>query len=95
MGMRICIHLYLECILKENENMKLNLFEDKNIKEEHVDLYFSNMRPVISQIIDTVNSERPTFSGRPADEDLDDWEETILDPWKESSLHTQRQECSV
>lgn len=80
MGMRICIHLYLECILKENENMKLNLFEDKNIKEEHVDLYFSNMRPVISQIIDTVNSERPTFSGRPADEDLDDWEETILDP---------------
>ena len=60
--------------------MKLNLFEDKNIKEEHVDLYFSNMRPVISQIIDTVNSERPTFSGRPADEDLDDWEENILDP---------------
>ena len=60
--------------------MKLNLFEDKNIKEEHVDLYYSNMRPVISQIIDTVNSERPSFSGRPADEDLDDWEETILDP---------------
>ena len=60
--------------------MKLNLFEDKNINEEHVDLYFSNMRPVISQIIDTVNSDRPTFSGRPADEDLDDWEETILDP---------------
>jgi len=60
--------------------MKLNLYEDKNISDEHVDVYYSNMRPVIKQIIDTVNSERPSFSGRPADEDLDDWEETILDP---------------
>lgn len=60
--------------------MKLNLYEDKNIKEEHVDVYFTNMRPVVRQIMDSVNSERPSFSGRPADEDLDDWEETILDP---------------
>ena len=60
--------------------MKLNLFEDKNITDEHVDVYYSDMRPVIRQIIDTVNSERPTLSGRPADEDLDDGEEIILDP---------------
>ena len=60
--------------------MKLNLNEDKNIKEEHIDIYYANMRPVIRQIIDTVNSERPALAGRPADEDLDDGEEIILDP---------------
>ena len=59
--------------------MKLNLFEDKNLTDEHVDIYYTNMRPVIKQLIDTVNSERPTLSGRPADEDLDDGEEMILD----------------
>ena len=54
--------------------MRLNLYEDKKINgsEEHVDLYYSNMRPVIKQIIDAVNSERPSLSGRPADEDIDD-----------------------
>lgn len=62
------------------KGMKLNLFEDKNTGEEHVDVYFTNMRPVIRQLIDTVNSERPTLSGRPADEDLDDGEAVILDP---------------
>lgn len=60
--------------------MKLNLYEDKNCKDEHVDVFFTNMRPVIRQIIDSVNSERPSFSGRAADEDMDDWEETLLDP---------------
>lgn len=60
--------------------MKLNLYEDENFQDEHVDVYYSNMRPVIKQIIDTVNSERPVLSGRPADEDLDDGEEIILDP---------------
>ena len=60
--------------------MKLNLNEDKNIAEEHVDIYYSNMRPVIRQIIDTVNSERPSLTGRPADEDLDDGIDVILDP---------------
>ncbi len=60
--------------------MKLNLFEDSNLSDEHVDVYFTNMRPVIRKLIDTVNSERPTLSGRPADEDLDDGEEVILDP---------------
>ena len=59
--------------------MKLNLYKDKNIKEEKVDIHFTNMRPVIKQLIDTVKSERPTLSGRPADEDLDDGEEIILD----------------
>lgn len=59
--------------------MKLNLYEDKNIKEEKVDIHFTNMRPVIKQLIDTVKSERPTLSGRPADADLDDGEEIILD----------------
>ena len=60
--------------------MKLNLNEDKNLKEEHIDIFYTNMRPSIKQIIDTVNSERPALKGRPADEDLDDGEEIILDP---------------
>ena len=59
--------------------MKLNLYEDKNLKEEKIDIHFTNMRPVIKQLIDTVKSERPTLSGRPADEDMDDGEEIILD----------------
>ena len=60
--------------------MKLNLYEDKNISNEHVDVYYANMRPAIKQIIDTVNSERPSLQGRPADEDLDDGDEILLDP---------------
>lgn len=60
--------------------MKLNLYEDNNMTDERVDVYYANMRPMIRQIIDTVNSERPTLSGRPADEDIDDGEEIILDP---------------
>lgn len=60
--------------------MKLNLHEEKNLKDEHVDVYFTNMRPVIRQIIDAVNSDRPSLSGRPADEDLDDGSDVILDP---------------
>lgn len=60
--------------------MKLNLNEDKNLREEHVDIYYAKMRPVIKQLIDTVNSERPTLSGRPADEDMDDGEAVMIDP---------------
>ena len=60
--------------------MKLNLYEDKKTTNEHVDIYYSNMRPVIRQLIDTVKSDRPSLSGRPADKDLDDGEEVILDP---------------
>ena len=60
--------------------MKLNLNEDKNLREEHVDIYYANMRPVIKQLIDTVNSERPTLAGRPADEDMDDGEAVMIDP---------------
>ena len=52
--------------------MKLNLYEDKKNTDERVDIYYSNMRPVIKQLIDTVNSERPSLRGRPADEDEDD-----------------------
>ena len=60
--------------------MRLNLYEDRNTSDEHVDVYYTNMRPVIRQIIDTVNSERPSLQGRPADEDIDDGEEILLDP---------------
>ncbi|MBR3057200.1 MAG: LytTR family transcriptional regulator DNA-binding domain-containing protein [Clostridiales bacterium] len=60
--------------------MKLNLYEDKKNINEHVDVYYANMRPVIRQIIDSVNKDRPVLQGRPADEDLDDGEELILDP---------------
>ena len=47
---------------------------------EYLDIHFTEMRPMIRQLIDTVKSERPVISGRPADEDLDDGEEIILDP---------------
>ena len=60
--------------------MKINLYEDKKLTSEHVDVYYTDMRPLISQLIDTVRSERPSLSGRPADEDLDDGEEILLDP---------------
>ena len=60
--------------------MKLNLYEDKNNTDERVDVYYSNMRPVIRQLIDTVNSDRPKLKGRPADEDLDDGDQMLLDP---------------
>lgn len=60
--------------------MKLNLYEDKNNKDEHVDVYYSQMRPAIKQIIDTVSADRPSLCGRPADEDQDDGIEVILDP---------------
>ena len=60
--------------------MRLNLYEDKKNNDERVDIYYTNMRPVIKQLIDTVNSERPLLKGRPADEDEDDGEEILLDP---------------
>ena len=60
--------------------MKLNLYKENDIQSEHVDVYYSNMRPLIRQLVDTVNSDRPSLSGRPADEDLDDGEEILLDP---------------
>ncbi len=60
--------------------MKLNLYEDKNYSDERVDVYFTGMRPQIKQIIDAVNSDRPSISGRPADDDLDDGEEILIEP---------------
>ena len=60
--------------------MKLSLFEEKNTLEERVDVYYTHMRPQIKQIIDIVNSERPALSGRPADDDLDDGDEILVDP---------------
>ena len=60
--------------------MKLNLYKENDIQNEHVDVYYSNMRPLIRQLVDTVNSDRPSLPGRPADEDLDDGEEILLDP---------------
>ena len=43
-------------------------------------MYYANMRPLVKQIIDAVNSDRPSLSGRPADDDLDDGEAVLLDP---------------
>ena len=60
--------------------MKINLYEDKDNVPEHVDVYYANMRPLVKQIIDAVNSDRPSLSGRPADDDLDDGEAVLLDP---------------
>lgn len=63
-----------------NRRMRLNLYKENDIQNEHVDVYYSNMRPLIRQLVDTVNSDRPSLPGRPADEDLDDGEEVLLDP---------------
>jgi len=60
--------------------MRLNLYKENDIQNEHVDVYYTNMRPLIRQLVDTVNSDRPSLPGRPADEDLDDGEEILLDP---------------
>ena len=60
--------------------MRLNLYEDRNNADERVDIYYSSMRPAIRQIIDIANSDRPSLKGRPADEDLDDGVDIILDP---------------
>lgn len=60
--------------------MRLNLYEDRNTLDERVDIYYSSMRPAIRQIIDIANSDRPSLKGRPADEDLDDGVDIILDP---------------
>ena len=60
--------------------MKINLYEDKDNVQEHVDVYYANMRPLVKQIIDAVNSDRPSLSGRPTDDDLDDGEAVLLDP---------------
>ena len=64
---------------KQENEMRLNLHEDRNNPDEHVDIYYTHMRPVIKQLIDTAPSDRPTISGRPADEDLDDGDEEILE----------------
>ena len=60
--------------------MKINLFENKSITDEYVDIHYNNMRPMINQIVDLARSERPIIKGRPADEDEDDGEEILLDP---------------
>ncbi|MCR4588450.1 MAG: LytTR family transcriptional regulator DNA-binding domain-containing protein, partial [Lachnospiraceae bacterium] len=60
--------------------MKLNLFENRNYADEHVDIYFQQMRPVIRQLINVANSDHPVLAGRVADEEMDDGEEILLDP---------------
>lgn len=56
------------------------MFEDKSCKDEHVDLFYREINPIVKQIIDTVNAECPTLCGKPADEDSDDGEMILLDP---------------
>lgn len=60
--------------------MKINLYENKSITDEYMDIHYNNMRPMINQLVDLANSERPSIKGRPADEDEDDGEEILLDP---------------
>ena len=72
--------------------MKLNLYEIKNVSDEHTDIYYAGMRPVIKQLIDTAKSERPVLQGRPADEDQDDGMEVILDP---SDIYEAKQQSTT
>lgn len=37
--------------------MKLNLFCDEKISQEHVDVYYANMQPMVQQIIDLVGKK--------------------------------------
>ncbi|HKM35957.1 MAG TPA: LytTR family DNA-binding domain-containing protein [Lachnospiraceae bacterium] len=44
--------------------IKLNLFCDKAIEENRVDVFYSEMNPIIQRIVDAANSEQPVLKSR-------------------------------
>lgn len=43
--------------------IRLNLYEDEKNTDEHIDIYYSEMKPVIKKVIDIVNQEKPVLAG--------------------------------
>lgn len=43
--------------------IRLNLYQDKKNKEEHIDIYYSEMKPLIRKVIDVVHEEKPVLMG--------------------------------
>ncbi|MBQ6995249.1 MAG: LytTR family transcriptional regulator DNA-binding domain-containing protein [Lachnospiraceae bacterium] len=43
--------------------IRLRLFQDEKQTEEHIDIYYSEMKPVIRKIIDMVHQEKPVLEG--------------------------------
>lgn len=43
--------------------IQLNLYQDEKNFDEHIDIYYSKMKPVIQKVIDTVQSEKPELIG--------------------------------
>lgn len=43
--------------------IQLNLYEDEKNTDEHIDIYYSEMKPVIKKVIDIVHQEKPVLAG--------------------------------
>ena len=43
--------------------IRLNLYEDKKNTEEHIDIYYAEMKPTIRKVIDVVHQEKPVLVG--------------------------------
>ena len=39
--------------------IQLNLYQDEKINDEHIDIYYSKMKPVIQQVMDVVKNDKP------------------------------------
>lgn len=48
--------------------IKLNLFCDKSIKEDRVDVFCSEMTPIIQRIVNAAKSERPVIRSKDEDD---------------------------
>lgn len=43
--------------------MQLKLYQDKNCREEHIDIYYAEMKPVIREVIAIVRQDKPCLEG--------------------------------
>lgn len=43
--------------------VRLNLYQDEKNIHEHIDVYYSKMKPVIQKVIDVVRDEKPELIG--------------------------------
>lgn len=43
--------------------IQLNLYQDEKINDEHIDIYYSKMKPVIQQVMDVVKNDKPEIIG--------------------------------
>lgn len=43
--------------------IRLNLYEAKKNTEEHIDIYYAEMKPIIRKVIDVVHQEKPALVG--------------------------------